>query len=152
MLTHAEEINIPHENEIPMINLEYRLVDNLVGILIIALGEELQGFGVALGGFVQALSVWILAHVLQDLPHGRCHAFSAFLFITNVGFLFCWCGVCTDEVCLVNWSFHFREMWYWHTLVSWVMLKRRCSIHPCAYSVMRCLDLLVPCKTYQAPA
>ena len=66
MLAHAEDLDILDNDHLAVPLVEDGVVDNVLDVLLVALGEEHEGLGVALGGGQEALPVRVLSDALED--------------------------------------------------------------------------------------
>ena len=66
VFTETKDLNVLDNDELVVILVEYSTVDNVSQILLVPLGEEHHGFGIALRSTVQTLSVRILTDTLEE--------------------------------------------------------------------------------------
>lgn len=66
VLAEREDLDILHNDQLVMVLLEDGAVHQIPDILLIALGEEEHGFGVALWSTPQPLPLRILPYAFQD--------------------------------------------------------------------------------------
>ena len=70
VLAQRKDLNVLHDDELIVVLVEDGAIDNLTQVLLVALCEEQEGFGVAVRSVEQALAVGVLANALEDGAHG----------------------------------------------------------------------------------
>ena len=66
MLAQAENLDILHDDHLVVPLVEDCAVDHVLDVLLVALGEEEHGLGVAGGGVEEAFAVGVFAHALEE--------------------------------------------------------------------------------------
>ena len=61
------DLNVPHDDHVVAFFGENGITDDVIGVLVVALREELESFLEALGGLRQALALGVFANLREDV-------------------------------------------------------------------------------------
>ncbi len=69
VLAKRKHLDVFHDHHLVVVHSEKCIVEDLFGILLIALGEKLQRLVHSLGGAQEAFAVWIFPQTHEELTH-----------------------------------------------------------------------------------
>ena len=70
VLAKRVDLNIPYDDQLVMVLVEHRTIDDITQVLLISLCEEEQGLGITLRCLQQSLAIGIFANAFEDGSYG----------------------------------------------------------------------------------
>lgn len=78
VFAHGEHLDVFYDDELVMALVEDSFVDEVLDVLLVALGKEKHSFCVAVWSGEETLAVWVLSQTLEDSAHSTSQLLLAF--------------------------------------------------------------------------
>ena len=78
VLAHGEDLDILYDDKLVVALVEDSFVDEILDVLLVALGKEEHGLCVAVWSGKETLTIWVLSQALKDSAHSTGQLLLAF--------------------------------------------------------------------------